>query len=102
VASVQVRTGGYKNDPVYKDQYTVSGVTTPDVTGLYLQGGGILVQPAYEREDHAWWLWTDHYYNVFRISETFEDWFPCWERPMDIIEGEYQPKNGAVGIATVS
>ena len=102
MASVQVRTGGYKSDPEFRDSYDVSGSLTPDATGLFELSGGSGGKPAFERTDEAYFLWFDITVPCWYISESFFDITPAWQKLSTEILGEYAPINGAIGTATVS
>jgi hypothetical protein len=89
---------------------TVTGVLTPDATGIYVQAGTHLGQPYYQRDDLAWFIWyTDiqnppyHYWFLMPILGTYS--LPGWQKAAL----EYQPPSGeyrelryTTGTATVT
>jgi hypothetical protein len=81
----------------------VTGTLNPDVTGIYVENGTYRGEPAYERADGAYWIWTQSSrgYLSDTKGDSSEDYF--WRStPLTYPDGTYLPLADAEGTATVA
>lgn len=82
--------------------FLATGVLTPDATGEYVSLSGYSLFATYWNEQkgfHLWYRGAAHW----TISETIGDISgPYWDRNDNILDGDYAPFNGAIGLLTLT
>lgn len=82
--------------------FLATGVLTPDSSGEYVSLSGHAQFGSYWNESKNFYLW----YRAaahWTISDTIDDISgPYWDLNSDIVDGNYQPFNGAIGVLTLA
>ena len=83
--------------------FTTTGSNSPNVNGLYYTNGTYNSQTAYERKDHAMWIWYDTGSSSYVISATKGDQTAAFVNGVITnVAGSYTAVGTATGTATVA
>lgn len=82
--------------------YEVTGVLNPDATGTYEDDGEHAGKRSYELAGNGWFLWWDGIDTWYISMELGVKGAGYWSHADPNIEGDYEPKFEADGIATVT
>lgn len=82
--------------------FVATGVLTPDASGEFVSLSGHSLFATYWNEEKDFYLWYrgGHHWS---ISEAVGDISgPYWDLNSDIVDGDYAPLNGAIGVLTLA
>jgi hypothetical protein len=89
---------GLNNSPTL----TASGTLSPDATGTYQIFEGYAEYATYVRDDQRFFIWSKGYHYYITQTPVGDLSGPYWMTDSLLVDGDYQPYNGATGVLTIT